>query len=307
MNKKTKRFEKVQKKNITMDYFLRNYFLLNLENEYEKTDFENVDSKMNEFESFLENNNIKQKTHTSFIKWCNDLDLILKDLEAKESNGQYVEIIKKMIENYQCTLDENITKKNKLIKYLFDLGTKISDLKKRINLLKKKVKSNNLLLKRFIVIDDMNNYNEILEENNKIRSEIDKLFIEIESLKKKINSNTTNLDTYDVYIALIEERLKEFKKRLYIIKNKDIIKNIINKVVPISFEDISINEVYNGLVVIVTDKENKKQAYVNPFRIGELNNMYLNMLGEDVRFLSDDTDKSYKLKKEGDYNEKYKK
>lgn len=307
MNKKTKRFEKVQKKNITMDYFLRNYFLLNLENEYEKTDFENVDSKMNEFESFLENNNIKQKTHTSFIKWCNDLDLILKDLETKESNGQYVEIIKKMIENYQCTLDESINKKNKLIKYLFDLGTKISDLKKRINLLKKKVKSNNLLLKRFIVIDDMNNYNEILEENNKIRSEIDKLFIEIESLKKKINSNTTNLDTYDVYIALIEERLKEFKKRLYIINNKDIIKNIINKVVPISFEDISINEVYNGLVVIVTDKENKKQAYVNPFRIGELNNMYLNMLGEDVRFLSDDTDKSYKLKKEGDYNEKYKK
>lgn len=307
MNKKTKRFEKVQKKNITMDYFLRNYFLLNLENEYEKTDFENVDSKMNEFESFLENNNIKQKTHTSFIKWCNDLDLILKDLETKESNGQYVEIIKKMIENYQCTLDESINKKNKLIKYLFDLGTKISDLKKRINLLKKKVKSNNLLLKRFIVIDDMNNYNEILEENNKIRSEIDKLFIEIEDLKKKINSNTTNLDTYDVYIALIEERLKEFKKRLYIIKNKDIIKNIINKVVPISFEDISINEVYNGLVVIVTDKENKKQAYVNPFRIGELNNMYLNMLGEDVRFLSDDTSKSYKLKKEGDYNEKYKK
>ena len=307
MNKKTKRFEKVQKKNITMDYFLRNYFLLNLENEYEKTDFENVDSKMNEFESFLENNNIKQKAHTSFIKWCNDLDLILKDLETKESNGQYVEIIKKMIENYQCTLDESINKKNKLIKYLFDLGTKISDLKKRINLLKKKVKSNNLLLKRFIVIDDMNNYNKILEENNKIRSEIDKLFIEIESLKKKINSNTTNLDTYDVYIALIEERLKEFKKRLYIIKNKDIIKNIINKVVPISFEDISINEVYNGLVVIVTDKENKKQAYVNPFRIGELNNMYLNMLGEDVRFLSDDTDKSYKLKKEGDYNEKYKK
>ena len=307
MNKKTKRFEKVQKKNITMDYFLRNYFLLNLENEYEKTDFENVDSKMNEFESFLENNNIKQKTHTSFIKWCNDLDLILKDLEAKESNGQYVEIIKKMIENYQCTLDENITKKNKLIKYLFDLGTKISDLKKCINLLRKKVKSNNLLLKRFIVIDDMNNYNEILEENNKIRSEIDKLFIEIESLKKKINSNTTNLDTYDVYIALIEERLKEFKKRLYIIKNKDIIKSIINKVVPISFEDISINEVYNGLVVIVTDKENKKQAYVNPFRIEELDNMYLNMLGEDVRFLSDDTDKSYKLKKEGDYNEKYKK
>ena len=307
MNKKTKRFEKVQKKNIKMDYFLRNYFLLNLENEYEKTDFENVDSKMNEFESFLENNNIKQKAHTSFIKWCNDLDLILKDLETKESNGQYVEIIKKMIENYQCTLDESINKKNKLIKYLFDLGTKISDLKKRINLLKKKVKSNNLLLKRFIVIDDMNNYNKILEENNKIRSEIDKLFIEIESLKKKINSNTTNLDTYDVYIALIEERLKEFKKRLYIIKNKDIIKNIINKVVPISFEDISINEVYNGLVVIVTDKENKKQAYVNPFRIGELNNMYLNMLGEDVRFLSDDTDKSYKLKKEGDYNEKYKK
>ena len=73
--------------------------------------------------------------------------------------------------------------------------------------------------------------------------------------------------------------------------------------IPICLDEISIGDIRNGLVIIVTDKENHKQAYVNPFRIDELDHLYFNMLGEDARFLTSEKEKKYALIRKEDYND----
>ena len=77
MGKKKKKIERVQSKRIKMDYYLRNYFLIDMEYNYDNLDLNNVNDKINEFENFLNNNKIKQKTHSRFIRWCNNLKNII--------------------------------------------------------------------------------------------------------------------------------------------------------------------------------------------------------------------------------------
>lgn len=306
MSKRERKIKEVQKKNITMDYFLRNYFLLDIENNYESVDLNTVSNKINEFENFLENNNIKCKTHADFIKWCNDLKVILKDVEEKNKNGEYEYIIKKIVDKYKLIIDEQISKKQKLEDKLNKLELDMNNFSNKINLLKKDIKNNNFLLKKSKVIKNNELHEEVLDKIKTRNIELNELLFEQNIITVKINLLKDDLFACNSYISLSKKRIQEFSSRLYIINSKNIINNIINRVMPISYDDISVNDVYSGLIIIVTDKEKNKQAYVNPFRIDELNNMYLNMLGEDVRYLSV-PEKCYKLIREEDYNEKYKK
>ena len=307
MSKRERKIKEVQKKNITMDYFLRNYFLLDIENNYESVDLNTVSNKINEFENFLENNNVNTKTHANFIKWSEDLKVILNDLEEKNKNGKYEQIVKEIVKKYELISSEQISKKKKLVDELNKYEVEFNNLQNKISLLKRDIKNNNFLLKKNKVIKNNELYDEILEKIRTNNIELNNLLITYNSLLIKINLIKEDLFTCNSYISLIRKRLQDFSSRLYIINNKNIINNIINRLMPISFDDISVNDVYSGLVIIVTDKEKHKQAYVNPFRIDELNNMYLNMLGEDVRYLNTEKEKNYELKREDDYNEKYKK
>ena len=307
MSKRERKIKEVQKKNIKMDYFLRNYFLLDIENNYESVDLNIVSNRINEFEMFLENNNVNTKTHANFIKWSEDLKVILNDLEEKNKNGKYEQIVKEIVKKYELISSEQISKKKKLVDELNKYEVEFNNLQNKISLLKRDIKNNNFLLKKNKVIKNNELYDEILEKIRTNNIELNNLLITYNSLLIKINLIKEDLFTCNSYISLIRKRLQDFSSRLYIINNKNIINNIINRLMPISFDDISVNDVYSGLVIIVTDKEKHKQAYVNPFRIDELNNMYLNMLGEDVRYLNTEKEKNYELKREDDYNEKYKK
>ena len=307
MGKRERKIKEVQKKNIKMDYFLRNYFLLDIENNYESVDLNVVSNRINEFEMFLENNNVNTKTHANFIKWSEDLKAILNDLEEKNKNGKYEQIVKEIVKKYELISSEQISKKKKLVDELNKYEVEFNNLQNKISLLKRDIKNNNFLLKKNKVIKNNELYDEILEKIRTNNIELNNLLITYNSLLIKINLIKEDLFTCNSYISLIRKRLQDFSSRLYIINNKNIINNIINRLMPISFDDISVNDIYSGLVIIVTDKEKHKQAYVNPFRIDELNNMYLNMLGEDVRYLNTEKEKNYELKREDDYNEKYKK
>ena len=307
MGKRERKIKEVQKKNIKMDYFLRNYFLLDIENNYESVDLNIVSNRINEFEMFLENNNVNTKTHANFIKWSEDLKAILNDLEEKNKNGKYEQIVKEIVKKYELISSEQISKKKKLVDELNKYEVEFNNLQNKISLLKRDIKNNNFLLKKNKVIKNNELYDEILEKIRTNNIELNNLLITYNSLLIKINLIKEDLFTCNSYISLIRKRLQDFSSRLYIINNKNIINNIINRLMPISFDDISVNDIYSGLVIIVTDKEKHKQAYVNPFRIDELNNMYLNMLGEDVRYLNTEKEKNYELKREDDYNEKYKK
>ncbi len=307
MGKRERKIKEVQKKNIKMDYFLRNYFLLDIENNYESVDLNIVSNRINEFEMFLENNNVNTKTHANFIKWSEDLKVILNDLEEKNKNGKYEQIVKEIVKKYELISSEQISKKKKLVDELNKYEVEFNNLQNKISLLKRDIKNNNFLLKKNKVIKNNELYDEILEKIRTNNIELNNLLITYNSLLIKINLIKEDLFTCNSYISLIRKRLQDFSSRLYIINNKNIINNIINRLMPISFDDISVNDIYSGLVIIVTDKEKHKQAYVNPFRIDELNNMYLNMLGEDVRYLNTEKEKNYELKREDDYNEKYKK
>ena len=307
MGKRERKIKEVQKKNIKMDYFLRNYFLLDIENNYESVDLNVVSNRINEFEMFLENNNVNTKTHANFIKWSEDLKAILNDLEEKNKNGKYEQIVKEIVKKYELISSEQISKKKKLVDELNKYEVEFNNLQNKISLLKRDIKNNNFLLKKNKVIKNNELYDEILEKIRTNNIELNNLLITYNSLLIKINLIKEDLFTCNSYISLIRKRLQDFSSRLYIINNKNIINNIINRLMPISFDDISVNDIYSGLVIIVTDKEKHKQAYVNPFRIDKLNNMYLNMLGEDVRYLNTEKEKNYELKREDDYNEKYKK
>ena len=305
MGKKKKKIERVQSKRIKMDYYLRNYFLIDMEYNYDNLDLNNVNDKINEFENFLNNNKIKQKTHSRFIRWCNNLKNISKDLEEKNKNGEYEKVIRKFIKDYKETIDFQKKLKNDLEIRIKKIELQIEQLNKKSNLLKKVIRDQNFNLNKSKILKNKKSYDDILEiikekniELNEILDQYSILDIEFRDLKKKVYA-------YDAYISLYSDRLNEFENRLYIINNQNIINNIANKVIPIGLDDISYGDIYSGLVIVVTDSENNKQAYVNPFRIDELNNRYLNMLGEDVRYLN--KEKNYKFIREDDYNEKYKK
>ena len=303
MSKRRKKLEEIQKKNIKMDYFLRNYLLLNLEEHYKSFDLADVNDKMNNFEAFLENSNIKYKTHAHFLKWCNDLKTLSKDLEEKNKNGDYIHMITTITNNYHIVLKENLQKQASIYEQYRNLKLKLEHSKVKLNLLKKEIKNVNFCLKKNKVIKNNTEGENLLDHLRLLNDELNCLLLEKNTLNVKLSLLENDLFAIQSYISLIQNNLKGFESRLYIINNQDIIHNIINKVIPICYDEISISDIRNGLVIIVTDKEKHKQAYVNPFRIDELNHLYFNMLGEDARFLTSDSEKKYTLIRKEDYND----
>lgn len=303
MSKKSEKLEKIQKKNIKMDYFLRNYLLLNLEEHYESFDLDSVNDKINNFEVFLKNSNIKYKTHASFIKWCNDLKALSKDLEEKNKNSDYIHMITTITNNYHIILKENLKKQTSIYEQYRDLKIKYEHSRTKFSLLKKEIKNVNFYLKKNKLIKNNTECEKLLDRLRYLNAELNCSRLEKDDLNVTLNRVEEELFAVKSYINLIQKNLKGFESRLYIINNQDIIHNIINKVMPICYDEISVSDIRNGLVIIVTDAEKHKQAYVNPFRIDELNHLYFNMLGEDARFLTNESEKKYTLIREEDRND----
>lgn len=303
MRKRRKKLEGIQQKNIKMDYFLRNYFLLNLEEHYESFDLASVNDKMNDFETFLENSNIKYKTHAHFLNWCKDLKAISQDLEEKNKNGDYIHMITTITNNYRIVLKESFQKQESVFKQYEKLKLELEHLRVKMSLLKNEIKNVNFYLKKNEVIKNDSECEELLDHLRNLNEELNSLLLEKNTLNSNMNLIEKDLFAIQSYIYLIQKNLQDFESRLYIINNQDIIHNIINKVIPICLDEISIGDIRNGLVIIVTDKEKHKQAYVNPFRIDELDHLYFNMLGEDARFLTSEKEKKYTLIRKEDKND----
>ena len=301
MRKRRKKLEGIQQKNIKMDYFLRNYFLLNLEEHYESFDLASVNDKMNDFERFLENSNIKYKTHHHFITWCEQLKSDLQDLEEKNGNEEYVTMVTHITHNYRVILSETLKKQRKSYDQYMVLKVDWDHLKLRLPLLKKKIKQVNSYLQKNKRRKNTQEYDKLLDEIRSVNKELNELLLQKKMVEEYMNILQEQFLTIQSYIHLIQKNLKKFENRLYIIHNQDIIRNMINKVRPICLDEISKSDIQNGLILLVTDSENHKQAYVNPYRVDELNHLYMNMLGEDARYLTNE--KKYTLVRKEDKND----
>lgn len=99
-----KEFVNYQRKEITLEWFLRNYFVYT--NDSTKLNVDTVEKRLDTFDELLSISPCSYNTHQDFLKWVDKLKSIYKNIQTINNLDEYQELVQKVIINYQTALEE---------------------------------------------------------------------------------------------------------------------------------------------------------------------------------------------------------
>lgn len=310
---KERKYQRIIKgqRSLTFEEFLYYYYQYNIENIKTGITLEESLEESMLFQKFVNDMNIKEKTHHSFLAYCMNLGRLLKKEEDPNYSIYIQQLLKKCQDSYKQLLIEANQYKEE-IKVIQDQIKKIDKQRKsyakvtsQLHADLQKLRSSKKMTESLQALNEVS-----IIQNKQILSTINvdlqQLSLDRRNLQYKLETVRYAKARNQEQCSIVKKNLTAFESRQYALTHTDLIKNIINNMIPLEIDDIDRNMIFSGLAILVKDGHGNILPYANPYCLEQVEWYYHNMLGEDIRdVLWEEEPKEKVLKRKGNKHDKY--